>query len=158
MLALTWYEWIKAGHVIAAVLWVGGDVMLLILGVRTMATKEPVRIVGFTQQIAWLSSRFFPPLVLILAALGFGLMENGDSPWTYDLTWVQIAIAGWIFAFVVGAFYFSPRLGRLEKLLETRGPEDAEIQAMIQRLIWVGRFDSLVLLFIVFDMTAKPWS
>jgi hypothetical protein len=29
---------------------------------------------------------------------------------------------------------------------------------MIQRLIWVGRFDSLVLLFIVFDMTAKPWS
>ena len=27
MLALTWYDWFKAGHVIVAVLWVGGGAL-----------------------------------------------------------------------------------------------------------------------------------
>jgi hypothetical protein len=32
------------------------------------------------------------------------------------------------------------------------------VQALIQRILFVARLDSLLLLFIVFVMTAKPWS
>lgn len=156
MLALIWYEWFKSFHVIAAVLWVGGAVMLTILGVLTLREKDPVRLVGFTRQVAFLGERFFPIVSLAVLALGFAMMENGNLP--YDMTWVQIGIAGWAFSFVVGVFYLAPRSSKLKKLLETRGPEDAEVQGVIHRLLWAARIDNLVLLFIVFDMTAKPWS
>ena len=158
MLGLVWYEWFKAFHVIAAVLWVGGAVMLTVLAILTLREKDPVRLVGFARQVAFLGERFFPLVSLSLLALGFAMIENGYIPWKYDMTWVQIGIAGWIFSFVVGIGYLGPRSSKLKKLLETRGPEDAEVQGVIHRLLWAARVDNAVLLFIVFDMAAKPWS
>ena len=158
MTALVWYEWFKAFHVIAAVLWVGGAFMLTVLAILTLREKDPVRLVGFTRQVAFLGERFFPLLSLTLLALGFAMIENGYIPWTYDMTWVQIGIAGWVFSFIVGVFYLAPRSSKLKKLLETRGPEDAEVQDVIHRLLWAARVDNAVLLFVVFDMAAKPWS
>ncbi len=156
MLALTWYEWLKAGHVIAAVLWVGGGIMLTILGLMTIGLKDPARLAQFAGQVATLGGRFFPPVSLLVLALGIGMIENGDLG--YDATWVQIAIAGWITSFAVGAAYLGPRAARLSKLLRERPPEDTEVQALIKRILLVARLDGLLLLFIVFVMTAKPWS
>jgi hypothetical protein len=42
------------------------------------------------------------------------------------------------------------------KLIVERGPEDDEAQARLRRLLLVARFDSLLLLAIVFVMTARP--
>ena len=36
-LALTWYDWFKTGHVLAAVLWVGGGATLTIYALLTAA-------------------------------------------------------------------------------------------------------------------------
>ena len=44
MLALTWYEWFKAGHVIVAVLWVGGGATLALLGIMTIRMNDPIRL------------------------------------------------------------------------------------------------------------------
>ena len=43
MLALTWYEWFLAGHVLVAVVWVGGGATLTILALITVREKDPAR-------------------------------------------------------------------------------------------------------------------
>jgi uncharacterized membrane protein len=156
VLAVTWYDWFLAGHVMIAVIWVGGGVTLTMLGLLTVRENDPIRLAQFAQQAGWIGERIFGPLSLILLALGFGMIENGNLG--YDKTWIQIAIAGWALTTVTGIFYLGPTAKKLGKLIMERGPADLEAQATIKRILLVARLDSALLLFIVFDMTAKPWS
>ena len=156
MLAITTYDWLLSFHVLAAVLWVGGSVMLTILGIMTIGLNDPVRLTQFAKQVAKLGGVYFPPLSLIVVGLGFGLVEKGDL--SYTLTWIQIAIAGWAASFVIGAGYLGPHAQKLAKLMETQPPESPEVQGLIRRILTVARIDAALLLFIVFDMVAKPWS
>ena len=156
MLAISTQDWLLSFHVLAAVLWVGGSVMLTILGIMTIGLNDPVRLTQFAKQVSKLGGVYFPPLSLIVLGLGFGLVENGDL--SYSLTWVQIAIAGWAASFVIGAGYLGPKAQKLAKLMETQPPESPEVQGLIRRILAVARIDGALLLFIVFDMVAKPWS
>jgi len=153
---VTTYEWFMTVHVLAAVMWVGGSVMLTLLGLMTLGLNDPVRLAQFAKQVSFLGGVYFPPLSLMVVAFGFAMIANGDL--SYSLTWLQIAIVGWAISFFVGAAYLGPHAKKLSKLLDGREAEDAETQALIQRILFVARLDALLLLFIVFDMTAKPWS
>jgi hypothetical protein len=108
--------------------------------------------------VSFLGARYFPLLSLMVVGFGFWMVENGFLPWSYSMTWIQIGIAGWAASFVIGAGYLGPHASRLARLLESRPPEDAEVQSLIRRILLVARIDAVLLLFIVFDMTAKPWS
>jgi uncharacterized membrane protein len=156
MLAVTTYEWLKTAHVLAAVMWVGGNVMLTLLGLMTIGLRDPIRLAQFAKQGAFLGSTYFPPLSLMVVGLGFGLVENGD--WGYDPTWVQIGIAGWVASFLLGAGYLGPQARKLARRLEQCGPDDADAQSLIGRILLVARLDALLLLFVTFDMVAKPWA
>jgi uncharacterized membrane protein len=156
LLAIDTYYWLKAAHVLAAVMWVGGTVMLTLLALMTLALRDPVRLAQFAKQAAFLGGTYFPPLSLMVVGFGFGMVEHFDLG--YDATWLQIGIAGWAVSFVVGASYLGPHAKKLAKWLEERPPEDGEVQALIRRILFVARVDAVLLLFIVFDMTAKPWS
>jgi uncharacterized membrane protein len=156
VLAVTTYEWFKAAHVLAVVMWVGGGVMLTLLALMTIALRDPVRLVQFTRQAAFLGGTYFPPLSLVVVGFGFGLIEKGD--WGYDPAWIQIGIAGWAASFVAGAGFLGPQSRRLAKMLEDRPPEDARVQDLIRRILFAARLDSILLLLITVDMVAKPWS
>jgi uncharacterized membrane protein len=156
LLAVATYEWFKTVHVLAVVMWVGGGVMLTLLALMTIALRDPVRLVQFTRQVAFLGGTYFPPLSLLVLGFGFGLVENGH--WGYHPAWIQIGIVGWAVSFVTGAGYLGPQSKRLARMLEDRPPEHAGVQALIQRILFVARLDSVLLLFVTLDMVAKPWS
>ncbi|HEY7692226.1 MAG TPA: DUF2269 family protein [Gaiellaceae bacterium] len=156
-LALTWYEWFKTGHVLAAVLWVGGGATMTIYALLTLRQNTPAEMASLARKIGLLGERFYAPLSVLVLALGFGLMENGQSPWSYDQFFVVFALVGWALSFVTGAFFLGPESKKLGKLMPTRSPEDPEVQYRIRRILVVARFDVVLLLAVVFVMTAKPW-
>jgi hypothetical protein len=156
VLATTTYDWFLTVHVLAVVMWVGGGVMLTLLGLMTIGLRDPVRLAQFARQAAFLGGTYFPPLSLMVLGFGFGMVEKGGL--SYSLAWIQVAIAGWAASFLLGAGYLGPHAKKLARLLDQRPPEDAEVQDLISRILLVARLDSLLLLFIVLDMTAKPWS
>jgi uncharacterized membrane protein len=157
MLALTWYDWFKAGHVLVAVLWVGGGATLALLAIMTLRMNDPLRVAQFAHQAGKVGERLYTPASLLVLLFGIGLMTNDQSPWDWDMTFVQIALAGWALTFLVGFFYIRPTAAKLAKAIEERGPTDPEAQRLIKNILLVTRIDVLILLFIVFDMTAKPW-
>jgi uncharacterized membrane protein len=156
LLAIQTYSWLKSVHVLAAVMWVGGSVMLTLLGIMTIGLRDPVRLTQFAKQVAFLGGRYFPPLSLMVVGFGFWMVQENDLG--YGATWLKIGIAGWIASFVIGAGYLGPRASKLARLLDERPPEDSEVQDLITRILLVARIDAVLLLFLVFDMTAKPGS
>jgi uncharacterized membrane protein len=155
--ALTWNEWFKPGHVLAAVLWVGGNETISIYAFLTQRQKDPAEMASLARKAALIGERVYTPLSLLVLAFGFGLMENGQSPWTYDQFFVIFALAGWDTSAALGAFFLGPEAGRLGKLMRTTAPEDPEVQARIKRILLIARLDALLLLAVVFVMTAKPF-
>jgi uncharacterized membrane protein len=155
--ALTWYEWFKAGHVLAAVLWVGGGSTLALYAFLTERQSEPAEMASLARKAAVIGERLYSPLSLLVLAFGFGLMENDQSPWTYDQFFVIFALAGWGVSAALGAFFLGPEAKKLGKLMPTTSPDSPEVQARIKRILLISRLDVLLLLAIVFVMTAKPW-
>ena len=105
MVAMTWYEWFKALHVLTAVVWVGGAVMISILAYLIGREGDPVRLAQFGRVAGLVGERLLTTLSVLVLLFGIGLMENGTSPWKWELTWVQISFAGWVVAFLLGSVW-----------------------------------------------------
>ncbi len=120
-------ELLKALHVIAIVIWVGG---------------------------AWIGTRIYTPT--LFAAFGFGvaLVQKGSFGWSRF--WIDFALAGWAVAAAVGVGFVGPELGRIDRAAQEFGPASAEVGRRVQRLFTIFRFDTALLILIVLDMTAKP--
>jgi len=157
-LAMTWYQWFKAGHVLVAVLWVGGGATLALMALMTLRMDDPIRLAQFSHQAGRIGERLYAPASLLVLLFGIGLMTNDASPWQWDFWWVRIALVGWALTFITGVFWIRPTVNKLTTAIEARGPADPEAQQLIKRILLVTRIDIIILLFIVFDMAAKPWT
>jgi uncharacterized membrane protein len=149
----TWYPTWKALHVLAAIVWIGGGVMIQLLAVRIMRTNEPAQLAGFAKDVEYISLRTFVPASLVLLGLGFVLMDQGG--WEYKF-WVIFALVGFAASFLLGVIVLSPESGRIAKMIEERGGVDHEIGARIERLLLYSRVELAVIALIAMDMVLKP--
>jgi uncharacterized membrane protein len=152
-LAVTTYEWVKAFHVLAAVIWVGGAVVIQILALFALRSKLPGRKAEFAREAEWVGMRIFLPTTLLLIGLGFYLVHDGH--WGYHL-WVILALVGFGLSFVTGLFFLGPESGRIAKAIDAQGPDAAEVTTRIKRILAVSRVEVAILVLLVFDMVLKP--
>ena len=148
------YELLKALHVGAIVVWVGGDITLTTLGIVFERRRDGETMAALGKMGAWIGTRVYTPA--LLAALGFGiaLVQKGGFGW--GLFWLDFALAGWAVAASVGVGFVGPELGRIDSAVQELGPDSPEVGRRVQRLFTVFRFDTALLILIVLDMTAKP--
>jgi uncharacterized membrane protein len=142
-----------------AVLWVGGGATLALIAIMTMRLNDPIRLAQFAHQAGKIGERLYAPASLLVLLFGIAMMTNdfGQLAWDWDMTFIVIALVGWAVTFITGFFWIRPTVAKLAKVIDDRGPTDPEAQEIIRRVLFVTRIDVLILLFIVFDMTAKPW-
>jgi uncharacterized membrane protein len=148
------YTIYKSIHVLAAVIWVGSDVALHVIGVR--AKKAGPQYAGwFAKQAGFYGKFILTGSALVLIVFGF-LTLNQIHGKVGDL-WVSLALAVWIASFVVGAFYLGPTSDRLGKAVDEAGGEmPPEQVATFNRILLFNRIEILLLLAIVVDMVVKP--
>ena len=151
----SWYGVFKAIHVLAAILWLGGGAAITVLAWQAQRTKDNAQLLQIGKQAEWLSMRLFVPSALVVVAMGVVLMHKGD--WGYGHFWTLFGLIAWGVSFVVGAAFLGPESGRLAKLVETKGPDDPEVLARLNRIISVARTDVVLILLIAIDMVAKPF-
>jgi uncharacterized membrane protein len=149
------YEWLKAFHILMAIVWVGGALMLQLLAVRTMRANDPQRLRMFAGEIEFVGTRIFTPASLILLILGIVMVIDR---WAFEQFWIIAAIVMFAFSFISGAFYLGPQSGKLKKLYEAEGTNAAEAPVLIRKLFVVSRIELVLMVLIVFDMVLKPGS
>jgi uncharacterized membrane protein len=96
------------------------------------------------------------PSSLILVILGFVLLHESSGAYDLGQGWVTFGFAVWVFSFIAGSAYLGPESGRLSKMVEERGPDDAEYQRRLNRIFLVSRIELLLLVLAVLDMAVKP--
>lgn len=159
VVALLWYApnsytIYKALHVVAIVIWVGGDVTLTTLGIvfERRGDKETLATLG--KLGAWIGVKVYTPAAFAVFAFGVALIQQGH--WGWGTAWIDLALAGWAIATGVGVLFVGPELGRIDRDAAAFGPESAEVGRRVRRLFTVFRFDTVLLVLIVLDMTVKP--
>ena len=141
-------------HVLSAVVWVGGDVTLTVLGIVFERRGEGETLGALGRMGAWIGTRVYTPTLVVTLVFGIILMQKGNFDW--GQFWVIFALVGWTIAAVVGVGFVGPELGRIDEAARTHGPDSPEVAARVRRLFMIFRFDTALLLLIVVNMAAKP--
>ena len=148
------YQIYLALHVIAVVLWVGGDLTLTTLGLVFERRADGETLAALGRMGAWIGTRVYTPALFAAFGLGIALVEKGH--WGWSTFWIDFGIAGWGIAAAVGVGFVGPELGRIDRAAATYGPDSPEVARRVKRLFTVFRFDTALLVLIVADMAAKP--
>lgn len=151
-----WYALFRVLHVAVAVFWVGGGLLLTVLGLRAERAEDPNEIATLARQAAFAGEKLFAPAGLVVLGLGIAMMVNTD--WGWGKFWVVAGLVGYGLTFVTGIAVLSPLAKKIDALMADKGPAAPETQAAIQRILVVARFDVAVLLLVVADMVTKPFS
>ena len=150
---MDYYELILFGHLIAVITWVGGDIMLQVLGYRANR-RSPQAMVDFAADVAWLGTRVLVPASLTVVV--FGLLLVDELGYGLGDAWISIALAVFLFSFFLGAGFLGPESGRIAGLAAERGAEDADVQRRIRRVFAFSRVELVLLVLVVLDMVVKP--
>jgi uncharacterized membrane protein len=151
---VTTYTVLKTIHVLAAIIWLGGSLMLMVLGERARRHRdEPGRLAGTIQEISFVAPRTFIPASLVLVITGFWMVQNGGLPYN---TWVVLGIIGWGVTFLTGNLFLGPSSKKAAEALATSGPSDQLTLSSVDRLLLAVRVDELILVLIIIDMVIKP--
>jgi uncharacterized membrane protein len=101
VLSIGLYDWLKAFHVLAAVIWVGGNAVLQILSTRIVRENEPVKLADFAGHIGWVGTRIFTTASPLLVILGVWMVIESPA-WTFGQFWILAAIAMFAYSFLEG--------------------------------------------------------
>jgi uncharacterized membrane protein len=148
------YELYLLLHIGAAIAWVGAGLLMVMLGTRATRARDGERVVAYARDAEWLGLRLFLPANLLALASGFLLVEKGN--WGYDPSWIKLGLAGFAVSFLIGALFFAPGWGRVDKLATGEGADSPAVHAAVRRLQFGSRVDLGLLVAVVFVMTVKP--
>ena len=71
------YEWLMLVHVLAAMVWLGGGVVMCVLAVSVVRAAEPAAVARFVADLRLVGPRVLAPAMA--AVLGFGIWMVLDS-------------------------------------------------------------------------------
>ena len=148
------YEVYKALHVLAIVIWVGGDVTLTTLGIVFERRGDGPTLAALGKLGTWIGTRIYTPALFIAFAFGAALMEKGDYDWGRVLDRLRARR-------LAGRRLRRRRLRRPRARPHRQGGPGARARLgararQVQRLFTIFRFDTALLVLIVIDMVAKP--
>jgi len=146
-------DWLLFLHVLAAMVWVGGGVMLAVLAARVVRDPDPGAVGRFTGSLRVLGPLVLAPATVAVLGLGMWLVVDSEA-WDFGQLWVQLGLGLFVAAFLVGAVWQSR-----SALAATRaaGRED-DAEARRQLRWWLAGYWLIVALLVVavWDMTTKP--
>ena len=150
---MTGYEkFLLTAHVLAAVVWVGGSVLLLLLGYYLRGRDIETR-VEYTRWTEWLGPRVFAPMSIIVIIAGPLL---ADRLYDFDQIWLTLGFIGWGISFLFGVGFYPREGAKREKLIEANGVGHELVANSINRVLTVATIDTIVVVLVVIDMTTKP--
>ena len=151
---MTLHTWLVFGHVLSAMVWVGGSLMLYLVGTRARTSAEPNAVAEFSRTMSHLGPRVLMPAVL--GTLVFGGWMVAESPaWSFKQPWLMIGGTLFLLALLIGAIHLS-RIGIGLQRAAERPDGRAEGLALLGRWITGYRVVVVLLLVAVWDMVFKP--
>jgi putative copper export protein len=146
----TLYDWLLFLHVLAAMVWLGGGVMLAVCAARVLRDPDQGAAGRFTASLRVTGPLVLAPATLAVLGLGIGLVLDTDA-WDFGQLWVQLGLALFGAAFLIGAGWQSRTA-----LAAARADDADEARRQLRRWSLGYRLIVLLLVAAAWDMTTKP--
>lgn len=148
-------SWLHFLHVVAAMVWVGGGVVLSLSAMRAR-TGDAHTLTDFARTLSYVGLRVMMPAVIVVLVTGVWMVLAG-SEFKFSELWVLLGLGLFALAFLIGGVYLS-RVGiQLER---AAGPDSTSATTGVAALLdrWLIGYAAvlLVLLVAVWDMVFKP--
>lgn len=146
--------WIHFAHITGAVVWVGGGVMLSLVGNRARKSDDAAVVGEFARLLSYAGLRVLMPAVVVVLLSGLWLVLAG-SEWNLTQPWILLALGAFAAAFLIGAVYLSRTAIQLERVTATN-PDLGAARAALGR--WLAGYGLVlaILVFALWDMVFKP--
>jgi uncharacterized membrane protein len=149
----TLYDWLSFLHIVAAMVWVGGIVALNVLATQVLRSGEPEAVARFTGSLRFLGPLVLAPAVAALFAFGMWMVFDSEA-WDFGQGWLQLGLALFAAAFVVGAAFQSR--SALGAQRAAAAGDDREAVRQLRSWSWGMRLILVLLLVATWDMVVKP--
>jgi uncharacterized membrane protein len=151
---MSYYEVLLFVHLLAAMAWVGGDLMIQMFYLRARA-NGPDAVARFARDVEWIGLRLLNTASLLVVIFGVLLVIEVDG-YEFSQFWITAGLAMFLASAITGAGFLGPESGRIAALTETQGPTSPEVQRRISRVLLISRIEFVLLVLIVLDMVIKP--
>jgi uncharacterized membrane protein len=149
----TVYEWLVFGHLLAAMIWLGGWATLSVLATQALRQKDPGVLARFAATVRFLGPRLFAPATVLVAGLGVWLVLDSHQ-WHFGQLWIELAIGVLAGVFVIGAGFQSRAAIAAERAIVEGNPDQAARHT--RHWAWGSLAILLLLIAATWDMTVKP--
>lgn len=149
---MDWYLIAKFLHLTSAIIWLGGAMIMVFLGIRADRAKDDADMVAIVLKVAFLGGRVYVPAGLLTLIFGAITVWLGHS-WTE--LWIIIGLIGFVITFTLGATVLKPRADRVEADHKASGAS-ASVILQSREILQIAKFDMTLLFSIVLDMVLKP--
>lgn len=141
-------------HVLAAVVWIGGSIVLQILSSRVQSAGDPGRIAAFGADAQFVGTRVFAPSSGLLLLSGIATVLAAG--WGWEELWIGLGMVGWLAVAGIGGGMIGPQSQRLKRLVAESGPGHPDVRRISQRIGRLSRFLLALFVLMVADMVFKP--
>lgn len=147
------YELLLYVHILSAVIWVGGAVVVQALAIRVNRSDDPQDLPRLGGHVLALGNFIFVPAAALL--LISGLVMTAQA-WEFSQGWIVAALLLWLVSAVAGAVYIAPRAKRAVRLFESEGPTSRAALGLIRRIFLVSRLELVSFAIVIALMVYKP--
>jgi uncharacterized membrane protein len=147
------YQSLMFLHVLAAMTWVGGLVILTALSAQILRSGDHDAVARFSASLRRIGPLILARSTLAVVALGIGLVLDSNQ-WHFSQGWILLALALFAAAFLIGAVFQSRAALGMERATEAGNPEQAIRQ--LRRWAWGMRLILALLVIVTWDMVVKP--
>jgi uncharacterized membrane protein len=149
---MTLYKTLLFVHIMGAMVWVGGTIMLSFISSKIQRSGDVELRAKFATAAGVVGPIIGVSAVLLLAS-GIWMVLDSDAIELSQI-WVWLGLAGFLLSAIVGATFFGPASVKIVKALQEGQLEEADRRA--NQFNKVARFDLLLLIAIVGLMVFKP--
>lgn len=151
---MDWYLIVKYLHVVTAICWVGGGVILFFAGLMADRRKDDTGTSNVLKLVVILSPIWFIPMSLLTLIFGL-IMAFAYNLWSE--AWIILGLLGFLATFCIGLFVLKPTSEKFTAHYEAGRASEAKAEGM--KMLTVSKFDYVLLFAVIFDMVVKPgWS
>ncbi len=151
-----WFTFFLTVHITFVVIWIGGGVLLTILGLMAERRSDGEELVTIARQASFVGERIFAPSGIIVVAMGVAMIENGGLG--YNHFWVIFGLLGFLSTFLTGVGVLAPMSKKVSAIVQAHGPNAPESKAAVSKILLIARADVALLLLVVVDMITRPFS
>ncbi|MFQ5967297.1 MAG: DUF2269 family protein [Acidimicrobiia bacterium] len=142
-------------HLLAAFTWIGGAILLNILGRRALRSGDPEAAMGIVNTSDFAAKAVFNPAGGIVLLAGIALVLESDI-FDFGMAWILFAIAVVVGSAILGGVFYGRRIKQLYAVAEERGPSDPAIPKSVRTILNVANVEALFLLAVAWVMVFKP--